>query len=246
MMLGAIIIPARYSSSRFPGKPLAMIGERTMIQCVYEQCAKSVSPSKVYVATDDKRIADVVERFGGQYVLTRKDCLTGTDRIAEANESLGADFVVNVQGDEPLIDPKAIRMVYDAMANGSKYVVNTYSTLSDEEVDDPNVPKLVLSNTGRLLYMSRGAVPFSKQGLGTAKYKQVCIYGFLRAHLKIFSQCKTKTPNESAEDIEILRFLDLDIPVNMLPVPSGTIAVDTPEDLQRVGRALSLTVSPAT
>lgn len=237
MNKGAIIIPARYESSRFPGKPLAEIHGKTMIQRVYERCVEAVGDKAVYVATDDIRIEQNVNSFGGQFVRTSTNCLTGTDRLAEANEKLSLDYVVNVQGDEPLINPKDISKVFLEMKSDSSSVINCYCELSDYERDMHSVPKVVISNSRKLLYMSRGGIPFDKLGNPNPMFKQVCIYGYSREHLKIFANSKSKQPNENFEDIEILRFLELDINVKMLKVDSGSIAVDTLIDLDRA-RAL--------
>ena len=236
MNSGAVIIPARYESTRFPGKPLADIVGKPMIQHVYELCVQAVGGDRAFVATDNKNIKTVVEAFGGRVVMTSSSCLTGTDRIAEANDELGFDFVINVQGDEPLIKPSAIKKVFDMMQRDSSHVLNCYCKISPGEADSATVPKVVVSESGKLLYMSRGAVPFDKSGLGRSRFKQVCIYGFHRDHLRAFKAYQTKSTNEVFEDIEILRFLDLDFYVQMLEVEADSIAVDTPQDLERVVR----------
>ena len=234
MNSGAVVIPARYRSSRFPGKPLADINGMPMLQHVYNQCAEAVGRKNVYVATDDRRIVDAVEYFNGQVIMTSSSCLTGTDRVAEANKILDLDFIVNVQGDEPMVDPADIKVIYDRMTKSTDKILNCYCDIAPSEILMPTVPKVVISNSGRLLYMSRGGCPFDKGGAAQARYKQVCIYGFSRDHLKIFSKHAEKTANENIEDIEILRFLDLDITVDMIKVAEGSIAVDTLEDLARV------------
>jgi 3-deoxy-manno-octulosonate cytidylyltransferase (CMP-KDO synthetase) len=239
MNLGAVIIPARYQSTRFPGKPLVDINGMPMLQHVYNKCSDAVGEENVYVATDDKRIEDAVRFFDGQVIMTSSTCLTGTDRIAEANSILNLDFIVNVQGDEPMVNSSDIRLVFNKMIKNTNEVLNCYCDIEPEEAPMPTVPKVVISNSGRLMYMSRGACPFDKNGATNAKYKQVCIYGFGREHLEVFSQHPEKTLNEEIEDIEILRFLDLDIPVAMLKVSKGGIAVDTPTDLSRVKLLLS-------
>lgn len=240
MPKGAIVIPARYQSSRFPGKPLADILGRPMIQHVYDKCCQAIDPSYVYVATDSHQIKSVVQSFNGKVIMTSSDCLTGTDRLAEANDYLNQEFLINVQGDEPMIDPASISSAYNYMANDSSQVLNCYSKIENNEIDMETVPKVVISESGRLLYMSRGGCPFDKEGNPQAKYKQVCIYGFNRKHLSIFRERSSKSINEETEDIEILRFLDLDVSVQMLEVSGRTIAVDTPEDLERVKKCLSV------
>lgn len=235
---GAVVIPARYESSRFPGKPLVEIHGKPMIQHVYERCAQADASIVIYVATDSQEIMEKVEEFGGRAIMTSSECLTGTDRLAEVNELLDLDFIVNVQGDEPMTDPKNVKLVFDAMVQDVTCVVNCFSEIADYEIFMPSVPKVVLSESNKLIYMSRGGVPFDKNSSPHAQYKQVCIYGYSREHMRIFSAQKTKTRNEIFEDIEILRFLDLDIPIKMLAVSAGGVAVDTPEDYERVKRLM--------
>ncbi|MDP5254338.1 MULTISPECIES: 3-deoxy-manno-octulosonate cytidylyltransferase [unclassified Vibrio] len=230
----AVVIPARYQSSRFPGKPLVSILGKPMIQRVWEQCCQAVDASQVYVATDSDKIADAVKRFGGQVVMTSENCLTGTDRLAEANLTLDCDFLVNVQGDEPVIDPENIKKVirlYQETGN----ITNAYSEIkTEEEFRSFTVPKTVVSKGGQLLYMSRSPIPVTKDNVFKKAYKQVCVYAFGRDDLTFFSSMKEKTPLEQIEDIEILRFVESDIPVSMVEVPSGTLAVDVPEDVNKV------------
>ena len=231
---GAVVIPARLLSSRFPRKSLAYIKGRPMIQHVYDRCVDAVGREQVYVATDHNGIKSAVESFDGKVIMTSKKCITGTDRLAEANEILNLDFMVNVQGDEPLVSSMSIRSVYEKMKRDSNRIINCYCKIEDYEIHMQSVPKVVISESEKLLYISRGACPFDKNGLSKAKYKQVCIYGFSREHLSVFKGHPLKTRNEDVEDIEILRFLDLDFQVDMLKVDSGSVAVDTPEDLERV------------
>ena len=230
---GAIVIPARFQSSRFPGKPLADINGKQMIRHVYEGCVEAIGNERVYVATDNLIIKKAVESFNGQVIMTSSACLTGTDRLAEVNETLGLDFLVNVQGDEPMVDPLSIRSVFDAMTIDASQILNCYCDISYDEINMPTVPKVVISESEKLLYMSRGGCPFDKDGVSRSRYKQVCIYGFSRIHLTAFKNRLNKTTNEGVEDIEILRFLDLDFSVQMIKVSAGGIAVDTPEDLMR-------------
>ncbi|WP_417311014.1 3-deoxy-manno-octulosonate cytidylyltransferase [Devosia sp.] len=229
----AVVIPARYQSSRFPGKPLTLIHGKVMIQLVWEQCCKAVDSDLVYVATDNEIIAKAVESFGGKVIMTSSDCLTGTDRLAEANEQLDCDFLINVQGDEPVIDPKNIIKVID-LYKEKKTIVNAYSRIDEDEFRSLSVPKVIVSKTGRLLYMSRSAIPLTKENSFSRAHKQVCVYAFGREDLKFFSSIKTKTPLEKIEDIEILRFLENDYIINMIEVEGGSLAVDFPEDVVKV------------
>lgn len=234
MNKGAVVIPARYESSRFPGKPLVDINGKPMIQHVFEKCAEAVGKDLVYVATDSKLIKLAVEAFGGKVVMTSKNCLTGTDRLAEVNNTLNLDFLVNVQGDEPMICPSHVSDIYKMMKKDCANVLNCFCDIEPEERESPTIPKVVLSSSSKLLYMSRMGVPSDKSLISHAKFKQVCIYGFSRDHLNFFAAQDGKSPNEMYEDIEILRFLDGDIPVQMVEVKKGSVAVDTPDDLIRV------------
>lgn len=235
----AVVIPARYQSSRFPGKPLVDICGKPMIQHVWEKCCKAVSRGQVYIATDSDKISKVVKEFGGQVVMTSSDCLTGTDRLAEANLTLDCDFLVNVQGDEPVIDPENIKKVINIYQKTGN-ITNAYSEIkTEEEFRSFTVPKTVVSKSGQLLYMSRSPIPLSKDNQFHKAYKQVCVYAFGRADLEFFSSMNGKTPLEEIEDIEILRFLESDIAVSMVEVPSGTLAVDVPSDVDKVVSFLS-------
>ncbi len=236
---GVVIIPARYRSTRFPGKPLVDIFGKPMIQHVHEKCASAVGSQNVYVATDSEDIEASVESFSGNVIRTSENCLTGTDRLAEANETLNFDFVVNVQGDEPLVQPEDVKKVFEIMKGDVSNIINCYCDIEKEEIKMPSVPKVVISESEKLVYMSRSGIPFDKNLKPNAMYKQVCIYGFSRNHLEKFKEHPNKSLIESYEDIEILRFLEMDIPVQMLKVEKGSVAVDTPSDLERIKKILS-------
>ena len=152
---------------------------------------------------------------------------------------LNLDFAVNVQGDEPLLEAADVRHVFNRMQADQSEVLNCYSDLRSDELLDPSVPKVAISLSGRLLYMSRGGVPYDKNMSANAIYKQVCIYGFSSNHLRIFKSVRGKTPMESVEDIEILRFLELDVDVKMIRVTPPPIAVDTEQDLEKARKLMS-------
>jgi 3-deoxy-manno-octulosonate cytidylyltransferase (CMP-KDO synthetase) len=231
----AVIIPARYDSSRFPGKPLADICGKPMIQHVWERCCKAVGREIVYIATDNSMISNVAGNFGAKVVLTSSNCLTGTDRVAEANNQLNYDFIINVQGDEPLINPKDILTVIDEYLLNPETVINAMSPINDEiEFRSLTIPKVVASKSGNLLYMSRSPIPTNKANSFVFGFKQVCIYGFSKKHLEFFASHHQKSTIEQIEDIEILRFVENDIPVQMVKVGNGSIAVDVPSDLDKV------------
>ncbi len=231
----AVLIPARYQSSRFPGKPLVDICGKPMIEHVWQRCCQAVGADKVFIATDDDDIATAVTNFGGQFIMTSENCLTGTDRLAEANQQLNCDFIINVQGDEPLINPEDIRSVIKEYLSNPEQVVNAMCKIdSQEEFNSLNVPKVVCNTDSSLLYMSRAGVPLSKEGQFISAYKQVCIYAFSKTHLELFYASSKKSPLEAIEDIEILRFLEQGIGVKMVEVAQGSLAVDVPSDVDKI------------
>lgn len=234
-----ILIPARFASTRFPGKPLVDIAGKSLLKRVWERCVPVLGAEKVYVATDDERIAIHCEQQGMQYVMTPTSCLTGTDRLAAAADQLKADLYINVQGDEPLIEPDDIYQVIEAAKQAPGEIVNAYCAIKNEQdYLSRTVPKVVVRPDGRLLYMSRAPIPGAKSAEFIRADKQVCIYAFPPEALKDFTAKGEKTPLEELEDIEILRFLELGYEVRMVPVSGSSIAVDTPEDVARVLSAL--------
>ena len=240
-MRNVVMIPARYSSNRYPGKPLAPLLGKPMILWVAELSARAVGNANVYVATEDPRIVEVVEGAGFQAVMTTNDALTGTDRLAQAAEQVESDLYINVQGDEPLADPADILKVRDAKLAHMNDVINGFSWVSDKE--DPhsvNIPKVITNELGELVYMSRVALPgFKVVKCAPKRYKkQVCIYAFTREELAIFRGFGRKSELEYSEDIEILRFLELGKTIRMVETKPGSLAVDVPEDVPRVEAAL--------
>lgn len=235
----AIIIPARYESSRLPGKPLIELHGIPMIVRTYRQCLKAAPASMIYVATDDDLISKLCESEGIQCLMTSKDCLTGTDRVAECANLIDADIFINVQGDEPAFNPIDIHKIIAASQDNPQKVINGYCKISDEaHFRSPNIPKVVMRPDGNLLYMSRAPIPTNKKGAFTVASRQVCAYAFPRAALEAFSSASTKTPLEEIEDIEILRFIELGFDVTMIEMSSDSVAVDTPEDIPRAEAAL--------
>ncbi|WP_165665976.1 3-deoxy-manno-octulosonate cytidylyltransferase [Metapseudomonas otitidis] len=236
-MRTVVVIPARFSSTRFPGKPLVQLLNKPMIIWVAELAAQAVGTPNVYVATESVEIAGVVERAGFQAVMTSADALTGTDRLAEAAQSIDAEIYINVQGDEPLVDPEDIVRVGEAKAQMPDFIINGYSWISDDE--DPhnvNIPKVITNERDELVYMSRSALPgFKEQKNAPTRYKkQVCIYAFTREELEAFRAYGRKSLLEHSEDIEILRFLEVGKKVRMIETRPGTHAVDVPEDVSKV------------
>ena len=240
-MRTVVVIPARYGSSRYPGKPLVGLLGKPMILWVAELAANAVGNQNVYVATESQRIKEVVERAGFQAVMTSDNALTGTDRLAQACEDIVADIYINLQGDEPLINPLDILKVRDAKLSHMNEVINAYSWISNQE--DPSslhLPKVITSENNGLVYMSRLPLPGYKEvGCAPARYKkQVCIYAFTLEELRAFRAFGRKSELEYSEDIEILRFFELNKRIFMVEACLGSLAVDIPEDVARVEAAL--------
>ncbi|MBT3392805.1 MAG: 3-deoxy-manno-octulosonate cytidylyltransferase [Elusimicrobiaceae bacterium] len=235
----AIVIPARYKSSRFEGKPLAKIKGKPMIAYVYDVCIKVLAKENVYVATDDDRIKEFCESYGMRVVMTSRECLTGTDRVYEASKQIDADVIINVQGDEPLILENDIKKIIEASKTSPKKIINGMCDIDDEnDFRSLTVPKVVCNLDNELLYMSRASIPTNKKGEFVSAKKQVCIYAFPKNNLKDFYEYGKKTDLEKIEDIEILRFLELGYKIQMVSVSQSSIAVDTPEDLEKVEQIL--------
>ena len=237
-----VIIPARWSSSRFPGKPLALIMGTPMILWVAKLSADALGKQHVYIATDDSRIGNVVSDAGYQVIYTSEDCATGTDRVAEAASTLDYKIYINVQGDEPLCSPSDIREAVKAKQRHPKHVINGFTYIQDGETPESlSIPKFVTDAENNLLYASRALIPSSKSGSSAGRYKkQVCIYAFDMRELLLFRQCESKTPLEEREDIEILRFLEMGMPVKTYECHEGSIAVDHPEDVDKVENNMRL------
>lgn len=236
-----VLIPARYASSRYPGKPLVKLLGKPMILWVLELACKAVNKNNVFVATDDDRIADVVKSAGYGVVMTSNTCLTGTDRLAEAATKIDADIFINVQGDEPLASPEDILKIADYKMQHMDVVVNGFSFVSDtEDPNSINIPKVITTEDNKLVYMSRAALPAFKDDKNAPQHykKQVCIYAFTRNELKQFADFGRKSELEASEDIEILRFLELGTNIHMIETQPGSLAVDTPEDVARVEAAM--------
>ena len=233
------IIPARYASTRFPGKPLALLGGKPVIQHVYEKVADSLKTA--YVATDDERIYDTVKAFGGNVVMTRKDHKSGTDRIEEAIEKIGGDWdvVVNVQGDEPFVDKSQLDTICHCFDDATTQIATLGKPFTSmEAVNNPNSPKIVVDNQGFAMYFSRSVIPFVR---GKEPSEWLHHYPFLK-HLGIYAYRKevlkevTQLPQSSleiAESLEQLRWLQNGYKIKVGTTDIETVGIDTPEDLQR-------------
>jgi 3-deoxy-manno-octulosonate cytidylyltransferase (CMP-KDO synthetase) len=234
------VIPARFASTRFPGKPLADIDGRPMIEHVYRRASASPVVSRVIVATDDLRIATRVAGFGGNVRLTRPDHETGTDRLAEVAMSLDCDVIVNVQGDEPLLDPRAITELVAPFADKSISMSTLYRRITDQsELLNPNIVKLVTDRSGFAMYFSRAPIPHTRDPRGgyPPLYRHVGVYAYRRTALMVLASLEP-TPLERSESLEQLRALEHGIRIKAVETSYDSIGVDTPADLEQVRRLL--------
>ena len=242
------VIPARYGAHRFPGKPLAMISGKSLVQRVYEQAAKATRLDKVIVATEDTRILEAVEAFGGDAMLTSPECATGTDRVAEVARTYDCDLVLNIQGDEPLLRPEMIDQLVEGMQSDPQCVMGTLARKleSAANLDNPNVVKVALGRNGNALYFSRSRVPWVRDArtgdpvewLKLAKfYKHLGIYAFRHDFLLTFVQLPHGVL-ETTEKLEQLRALENGFPIKVLITPYDSIGVDRPEDIALVEEIL--------
>ena len=239
------VIPARWGSTRLPGKALVNIAGRPLIQWVWERASLAKNLTDLMVATDDRRIAAAVEQFGGRVIMTKQNHPSGTDRIAEAVRGTKADVVVNVQGDEPLVDPALIDRVAEVLLDGADWDMATAVTPmeNDDMLHDPSVVKAVFCEDGRALYFSRAVIPFMRDArasvcAGADRYwRHIGIYGYQR----LFLERLVKTPPcdlETAERLEQLRALHIGARMKVLQAESPGPGVDTPEDVPRAEEAL--------
>ncbi len=246
------IIPARYASTRFPGKPLAIIGGKPMIQRVYEQAKKALE--HVVVATDDERIFNCVTSFGGQAVMTSPDHPCGTNRCFEAYEKCGtsADVVINIQGDEPFIQPEQIELLKGCFPTDIATLVKPFSPADGmEALRNPNSPKVVIGN-GRALYFSRSVIPYLRgineeewlneaERRGMPFHKHIGLYAYRADVLRELVQLP-QSPLEKAESLEQLRWLEAGYEIRVAQTHTQTIGIDTPEDLAAAEKFLELGV----
>jgi 3-deoxy-manno-octulosonate cytidylyltransferase (CMP-KDO synthetase) len=229
------VIPARYASRRFPGKPLADLGGRPVIQHVYERAARARSLDAVVVATDDPRVLEVVRAFGGTAILTSAAHRSGSERAAEVARSLPAvEVVVNVQGDEPFVEPEAVdALVAPLRAEGGPAVTTLREALAGpEDLENPHVVKVVTDLAGYALYFSRAPIPHRNGRLPSSVFRHVGLYGFRREALLWFADLPP-SPLEGAEGLEQLRILEHGQRIAVVESRFQTLSIDTPEDLER-------------
>lgn len=234
------VIPARYRSTRFEGKPLVEIDGIPMIKRTFLQAQKSPLLQDLVVATEDRRIADYCDSESIPVIMTSDSCLTGTDRLAEVARTNLYDFYINIQGDEPVIDPATISQVVSQYElYGDRYIAyNLYKVISDpHEINSQTIVKVVVNEHDELMYMSRLPIPYSKSGLPSRIKQQIPVYGFTRRALEVFSS-QGKSCNEQFEDVELLRFADHGYKLKMAETFADSISVDVPEDVAKVERFL--------
>jgi 3-deoxy-manno-octulosonate cytidylyltransferase (CMP-KDO synthetase) len=241
------VIPARFSSSRFPGKVLAQIANKTMLQHVYERASLASYLTSTIIATDDERVYAAAKSFGARVRMTRADHLSGTDRVAEIASAENAEVIVNIQGDEPLIDPAAIDAAILPLVHEPDVVMGTLKKRIEDprEILDPNVVKVVTNHAGDAIYFSRCPIPFDRDrpaAPAAARYfKHIGLYVYQRDFLLAYSSLPVG-PLEQAERLEQLRALENGYRIRVVETEYESLGVDTPEDLERVSRLFRATI----
>lgn len=236
------VIPARFASTRFPGKVLALLSSKTMLQHVWERASQARYLTSTIIATDDERVFQAARGFGAAVRMTRSDHLSGTDRVAEVASAENAEIVVNIQGDEPQIDPAAIDAAILPVDHNPEVVMATLKKQIEDprEITDPNVVKVVTNRGGDAIYFSRCPIPFARDGGATPYYKHVGLYVYRRAFLLGYSSLPVG-PLERAERLEQLRALENGFAIRVVETDYESLGVDTPEDLERVSRLMEMT-----
>jgi 3-deoxy-manno-octulosonate cytidylyltransferase (CMP-KDO synthetase) len=233
------VIPARYGSTRLPAKSLAMIHGKPMIQHVYERCLKSRLLNEVLVATDDKRIFDSVNNFGGNVVMTSKAHKSGTDRIGEAVKNIKSDIVVNIQGDEPMIDPRNIDKAIEPLIINRTINVSTlcFKISDKKEINNPNVVKVVFDSNNNALYFSRSTIPFNRDNSKTNYFKHIGLYVYRKDYLiKLIKMKPSKL--EFTEKLEQLRVLESGEKIKVIETKTDSHSVDTLADLRKIRKLI--------
>ncbi len=235
------IIPSRFGSTRFPGKPLANISGKPMIQWVYENVSKAEVLDAIYVATDDKRIFNCVESFGGKALMTASTHTCGTDRLAECAGILKLnddDIVLNIQGDEPLINPKMVMDLFSTFEDPDVYMGTLKKLIeNEEELNNPNVVKVISDVKGDAIYFSRYCIPYERDGKKANHYKHIGAYAYKTWFLKEYSKME-KTELEKSESLEQLRVIENGLKIRVKETMYQTVGVDTPEQIEMVEKEL--------
>lgn len=228
-----VIIPARYRSSRLPGKPLVDLSGKPMIIRTVERCLEVLPREQVIVATDDERIAEVCVAHNVQYEMTR-DHPTGSDRVAEVASRIPAKTYINVQGDEPVFNPEDLRIIIDAARQDRSKTFIGSCEMTEQQWQDTKYIKLLFGLNRQLIYIGRAPVPGSHDGTFRLGYRQVCVYAYPGEALQAYAAPGQRTPLEAIEDNEVMRFLELGLPVEVLPMSPDSMPVDRPDDVALV------------
>ena len=242
------VIPARFASTRFPGKVLAQIAGKTMLEHVYERASLSTYLTSVIIATDDERVFTVARDFGARVRMTRADHLSGTDRAAEVASAEDAEIIVNIQGDEPMISPAAIDAAILPLVHSRQVVMATLKKSIEDarEITDPNVVKVVTNRSGDAVYFSRCAIPFERERAGgTPYFKHIGLYVYQREFLLRYSALPVG-PLETAERLEQLRALENGFRIRVVETEYESLGVDTAEDLKRVSQLFDASILQGT
>jgi len=228
-----IVIPCRLDSRRFPEKLIQKYKQKEIFVHTYERCLKISPKENIYVLTDSNKISKICKYYKINYIVTKKNILTGSDRIASIKNKIKAKVYINVQGDEPIINPKDILKVINQAKKNNKIAINGYAPLKASEAKKKNIPKVILDRENNLIYMSRRSLPVNYSNKKNLKFfKQVCIYAYPRNLLKFFNNKKTYL--EKYEDIEILRLIENSITVRMIRLSSNSFSIDLKKDLDKL------------
>lgn len=231
------VIPARYQSSRFPGKPLALIAGKPMIQWVYERVSMAEEISAVYAAVDDERIYKTVESFGGKAVMTGQ-CSCGSERVYEASRDIETDIILNIQGDEPLIKTEMIRDLISAFEDGSVQMATLKKEITnDADLNNPNIAKLITDVNENAVYFSRLAIPYNRDGISVKYYKHIGVYGYTKEFLKTFAGLP-QSGLEKAEQLEQLRAIENGYAIRVKETRFESTGVDLPEHIELVEKQM--------
>lgn len=236
------VLPSRYASTRFPGKPLKLIKGKSLIRRVWERAKQSKFLDEVIVATDDSRIAKEVKKFGGKCVMTSRACKCGTDRLAEVvrKSERNADIVINIQGDEPLIPPILIDALAAELVRDKQLNVATaiYPLIRKNDIVNPNIAKVIVDKKGFAVYFSRSVVPYNRDGGKTAYFKHIGIYAYRKSFLLNYAKWP-QTPLEKAEQLEQLRILENGFKIKTVVSISDSMGVDVPSDIKKIERLIA-------
>ena len=238
MNSAAIVLPARFNSTRFPGKPLAVVNGRPLIEWVHLRARQVRGADAIVVATDDERIAAAVREFGGEVVMTSVEHATGTDRVAQVASSLDHDIIVNLQGDEPVFSPALVDEMIELAATSDADIVTACHRVTDRrEIESPHVVKVVCDTTGSALYFSRAPIPHLRDEGEVHAYRHIGIYVFRRESLLRFASLQ-RTPLERVENLEQLRALESGMIIRVVESGETTVGVDVPDDIKNVEKIL--------